>query len=250
MPGRTGPPAADGSLQIYRTFDFGRLARLVVVDDRQYRSPLVQGEGAGNLPRPLGGGPLLEGTFDESRTMFGRTQEQWIESQLSTSRAAWNVLAQQTMMAQCDRAPGDPSKGFSMDAWDGYVAPRNRLLGFVRDAPVDNFVVLSGDIHTAAVADLVADFQTDGAPVVGTELVAPSASSLEFLPPTYVEGARANPHIKMYDTEHRGYLRMIVDRRELRAEYVYPSTTVEPAATAVAGPVWRVGAGTAGAHEV
>jgi alkaline phosphatase D len=247
MPVRAEPPDAQGSMRIYRSFDLGRLARLLVVDDRQYRSSIPQGEGEGNLPRPFGGGPHLEGAFDPDATMFGPEQEAWITEQLTSSPAVWNLFGQQTLMAQCDRAPDDPNKGFSMDSWDGYVAPRNRLLGMVRDEGVENFVSLAGDIHTSAVADLLADYQEPGSPVVGTDLVAPSASSIELLQPPFVEGARANPHVKLYDIEQRGYLHCEVTAGELLASFRYVSTTAEPTATPVDGSRWRVAAGTPGA---
>ena len=77
---------------------------LVVVDDRQYRSPIPKG-GAGNLPRLFGGGPQLPGAFDPNATMFGADQEAWLDETLRSSAARWNVMAQQTIMAACDLIP-------------------------------------------------------------------------------------------------------------------------------------------------
>ncbi|MDH5238201.1 MAG: alkaline phosphatase D family protein, partial [Acidimicrobiia bacterium] len=44
-----GPAPIDGDLRIYRHLECGGLVRFAVVDDRQYRSPIVQGEGGGDL---------------------------------------------------------------------------------------------------------------------------------------------------------------------------------------------------------
>lgn len=118
----------------------------------------------------------------------------------------------------------------------------------MRDAEVRNFVSIGGDIHTSAVTDLLADYKVAGAPTVGTELIAPSASSIELLLPEYVEGARRNPHVKLYDTEQRGYLRCTFTPDGLDAQYRYVSTTAEPTATPVAGTRWRVEAGRPGAQ--
>lgn len=250
MPVRVPPPDGSGAMRIYRSFDFGALARVSVVDNRQYRTPIPTGEGEGNLPRPFGGGPQLPAAFDPDASFLGPEQERWLLGRIDTSAATWQVLAQQTLMAECDRAPDDPAKGYSMDAWDGYVSARNRLLGHVRDAGVANFVSIGGDIHTSAVTDLIADYKVDGSPVVGTEFIAPSASSVELLLPEYVEGARRNPHVKLYDTERRGYLRCTFAADRLVAEYRYVSTTAQPEASPVAGTTWEVEAGKPGARQV
>jgi alkaline phosphatase D len=248
MPVRTGPPV-DGELVIHRDFTFGDLAKATVLDDRQYRSPLVEGEGGGDLPRPFEGSPLLEGTFDEGRTMLGAEQEAWVRGSLR-HEATWTLLVQQTIMAEVDRAPGDPTKGFSMDGWDGYVAPRERLLGYVHEQGIDNLVVLGGDIHASAVTDLHLSYREDGSPMVGTEFVAPSITSLELLPDELVEGSRANPHIHLYDTEHRGYLRLDVTHDRVRADFRWVDTTQEPVSPIRTGSSWEVAAGTPGAVEI
>ena len=42
--------------------------------------------------------------FDSNATMLGEAQENWLMSNLSSSPATWNVLAQQVMMAPLNRA--------------------------------------------------------------------------------------------------------------------------------------------------
>ncbi|MEQ8841884.1 MAG: alkaline phosphatase D family protein [Acidimicrobiales bacterium] len=248
MPVRTGPPV-DGELTVYRDFAFGDLVHLALVDDRQYRSPIVQGEGNGNLPRPFGGGPQLDGAFDESRTMLGVEQEEWLAGQFDND-ARWTIVAQQTIMAEVNRAPDDPTKGFSMDAWDGYVAPRERLLGAARDAGVENLVVLGGDIHTSAVADLHVSYHDPDSPMVGTEFVAPSITSLELLLPEFVEGSRRNEHIHLYETEHRGYLVVDITADDLTTHFRWVDTTQAPTSPIRTASSWRVTAGTTGVERL
>ena len=209
----------------------------------------MQGEGDGNLPRPFGGGPQLEGTFDESRTMLGAEQEAWFEESI-VHDARWSILVQQTIMAEVNRAPDDPTKGFSMDAWDGYAAPRERLLGYVHDQGVENFVVVGGDIHTSAVADLHVSYREADSPMVGTEFVAPSITSLELLLPEFVEGSRSNPHIHLYETQHRGYLRVDVTHDELLAHFRWVDTALEPTSPISTASTWRVLDGQVGVEEV
>jgi len=248
MPVRTGPPV-DGELTVYRDFDFGDLARLTLIDDRQYRSSIIQGEGNGNLPRPFGGGPQLEETFDESRTMLGAEQEAWLADRLRND-ARWNLLAQQTIMAEVDRAPADPTRGFSMDAWDGYAAPRERLLAQIADEGIENFVVLGGDIHTSAVTDLHVSYRDDDSPMVGTEFVAPSITSLELLLPEFVEGSQENDHVHLYETEHRGYLLVEVTPDELLGHFRWVETTHAPTSPIETASSWRVAAGAVGVEQI
>jgi alkaline phosphatase D len=246
VPVRAKPPGTDGSMRIYRWFRFGDLITMPVVDDRQYRTPLAT---AGRGPAtPAGGYPQLPAALDPNATILGNEQERWLLRTLDRSDARWNFLAQQTQMAAVDVTPEDESNGYSADAWDGYVAARNRLLGHVEQAKVRNFVTLGGDTHTSSVDDLLADYQKEGSPLVGTEFVAPPSTSLESLAPQYVEGALRNPHIHLYDITNKGYLRVDATRAQLRADFRYVSTTQQPQSEPVTGTSWVVESGKPGAQ--
>ena len=62
-------------------------------------------------------------------------------------------------MAQVDRRPG-PGADYWTDGWDGYPRGRERLLESIAGQHVSNPLVVSGDVHTAAVADLVQELNT------------------------------------------------------------------------------------------
>src|SRR4029453_19039171 len=94
--------------QIYRTLSLGSLANFIVLDGRQYRSDQPCGDG--------NKAPCAE--FLAERTMLGETQEKWLDQQLRTSRAQWNVLANQVRMATVDQGRGE-NEAFGMDAWAG-----------------------------------------------------------------------------------------------------------------------------------
>jgi alkaline phosphatase D len=248
VPVRAKPPGGDGSMRIYRSFRFGDLVTLPVADDRQYRTPeATEGQGPATPP---GGGPLLPAALAPNATILGKEQERWLSRNLDASNAQWNVLAQQTQMAAVDHTPEDGSaSGYDADTWDGYVAARNRLLGYVGKAKVKNFVTIGGDTHTSSVDDLRADFQQDGSPVVGTEFVAPPATSPENLDQQYIDGALRNPWIHLYDTANKGYLRVEATRPQLRAEFRYVTTVQQPQAEPMAGTSWIVESGKAGAQQ-
>jgi alkaline phosphatase D len=247
VPVRAKPPGSDGSMRIYRSFRFGDLITMPVVDDRQYRTPeATDGQGPATPP---GGVPLLPAALAPNATILGKEQERWLARNLDASTAQWNVLAQQTQMAAVDLTPEDDSNGYSADTWDGYVAARNRLLGHVEKAKVENFVTLGGDTHTSSVDDLRTDYQKEGTPVVGTEFVAPPVTSPENLAPEFVEGALRNPHIHLYDITNKGYLRLEATRPQLRAEFRYVTTIQQPQAEPMAGTSWIVESGKAGARR-
>ena len=98
--------------------DYGDLAQFSVLDTRQYRTDQPCGDG--EYPR-------CAESFDPAVTMLGREQEDWLLDGLARSRARWNVLAQQVMMAQLDHDRGDP-RIYWHDAWDGYPVARQRIV--------------------------------------------------------------------------------------------------------------------------
>ncbi len=198
MPLRAAQVPQGSSMQLYRSVSFGRLARFAVLDTRQYRTDQPCGDRTK---------PPCEGMFDPDATLLGEGQRRWLFESLGSSPAAWNVLAQQVMMAHVDRLPGD-DVAYSMDQWSGYGASRERVLRFLAESGVRNPVVLTGDIHTNWVNDLHADFRDPASAVVATEFVGTSISSggdgaanLE-----HAEGLmRDNPFVKLYNAQ-RGYV--------------------------------------------
>jgi alkaline phosphatase D len=149
-------------------------------------------------------------------TMLGNAQENWLYSGLAASQARWNVIAQQTMMAQADRKPGE-AREFWTDGWDGYPKARQRLLEFVAEKRITNPLVIGGDVHLAAVSDLKTDFDDARAAVVATEFVGTSISS-QGPPQKRMEIVLAeNPHLRYANSTRRGYTVMELSARRCLA---------------------------------
>jgi alkaline phosphatase D len=219
---------AGPDMRITGRLDWGRLARIHLLDDRQYRD--VQA-----CPKPLRGGsntvalarcPEL---MDPKRTLLGAEQERWLAEGWDTSRP-WNLVAQQTLMARFSWA--DPAQGagtYWTDGWDGYQPARNRLLGAVAERKVPGVVVLGGDVHTNYVADLKADFDVADSPVIASEFCGTSITSLS-LPQGQIDAARAfNPHIKYGRGDQRGYMRFTLDAQQLQASLRVVNDALDPA---------------------
>lgn len=217
MPLRMSRQPSGPDMQLYRRFDFGATARFSVLDTRQYRTDQPCDDQFG-----VGCGE----EFDPQATILGDEQASWLEQNLSSSRSAWNVLPQQIFMANLDAEPAeetpqDPNDGGYNDAWDGYRVSRQRLLSYVADRNIQNFVVLTGDIHSHWLADLRLDFEDPDSPVLGTEFVTTSITSngdgsdqSSFFPFL----AANSPHLR-YNSNRRGYLLCTMDKSVYRTDY-------------------------------
>jgi alkaline phosphatase D len=151
------------------------------------------------------------------RTLLGETQERWLEDGLAASRARWNVIAQQTLMAPWKRSTR-AGPGYWTDGWDGYPAARKRLLNTITTLHPRNPVVIGGDVHSTWVADLKPDFDDAGSPVVATEFCGTSITS-QGPSSAQVEAAlAANPHLRYGNGDLRGYLKVVLERTACRVE--------------------------------
>jgi alkaline phosphatase D len=210
MPLRASQRPRGADARMYARTDWGRLARIHLVDGRQYRTPQAcprRGRGgANNVP----GGRCRE-LFDRDRTMLGATQERWLADGLRRTPERWNVVGEATLVAPAGVGEGD-ERVYWTDAWDGYPAARDRLLGAVQDAGARSTLMISGDAHTNYVADL-----RRGEEIVATEFCGTSITS-QGRPQAQTDEIRAsNPHIHLANSERRGYVVFDVAPAQVRA---------------------------------
>lgn len=224
MPRWAVPAGPD--MHMYGQRSYGDLASILLLDQRQYRSPE-----ACPPPGRAGGHRIDEHECPElaapGRTMLGARQEQWACAALADSRTKWNLLAQGTLMGHLNEAPL-PEHRYWTDAWNGYPAARDRLVGFLAQSKVSNPVVLSGDIHAFVVSGLhrtAADLES---PVVAPEFVTTSVSSDAMPEQYFADARRLNPNLMVATGLHRGYLRLNVRRAELRADLIALETVKQP----------------------
>lgn len=212
MPLRAASRPRGPDMRLYNHYDFGRLVRFYVLDGRQYRTPQA-------CPKPgRGGANTVNGCTErlaEHRTLLGFEQEAWLGARLADSQARWNVLAQQTLMAQVDRGSG-PERRYWTDGWDGYPAARRRLLAEIARRKVANPLVIGGDVHAYWVCDLVTDFDDPRSPLVATEVCGTSISSQGW-PQERIDGWRAkSPHARYARSDRRGYVTVELNERAAR----------------------------------
>ena len=98
LPASARPRGPD--MRLYARVGFGGLAAFHLLDDRQYRDYQA-------CPKPgRGGANTVEACAERSdpnRSVLGSEQERWLTEGLTRSRARWNLIAQQTLMARIDR---------------------------------------------------------------------------------------------------------------------------------------------------
>lgn len=237
------PQRPDGpDMRLYRRFHYGRLAQFDILDTRQYRSDQAYGDGW-QYP-----GPESE---DPSRTLTGATQERWLLDGFRRSTATWNVLPQQVTFSQRKNTTADRSK-LSMDAWDGYPASRDRVLAGVEQAGLENFVVLTGDVHVHYAFDIKKDFNSASSKTLGVEFVGTSITSGKDgadKPANWSTMTAANPHMKFYNGR-RGYVTVTLDRGQARADYKTVSAVTTPGAPLTTAASFVTEAGNPGLQQV
>lgn len=219
------------ALRLYERFPFGDLVEFSALDGRQYRSR----EACSQLPG-RGGGHLVSDVrcperLDPDRSILGMAQEAWLFDGLTRSRARWNVIAQDVLMAPLGRRTAQGALVHGTDAWDGYPASRARLLRHVQGSRVSNPVVITGDLHAFCVNDLKADFDDPTSATVATELVGTSVSSIG---PNYYQMARflpENPHIRYFESRERGYVSVDLTPERMIARLRTVSDALDPRAT-------------------
>jgi len=214
-------------MRIYGRYDWGALACIHAIDDRQYRDVQVcpkPGRGGSNTVRSSECPALL----DPQRTLLGAAQERWLAESWDPQRR-WNLLAQQTLMARFSWT-SEPT--YWTDGWDGYAPARKRLLQTVAERRIPGVIVLGGDVHANYVADLKVDFDDPSAAVVATEFCGTSITSRGTAQERVTEALRHNPHVHYGRTDQRGYVACRLDAEALHAQLMVVERP-EDAASAV-----------------
>jgi alkaline phosphatase D len=216
----------DGSMRMFGRLDWGRLARIHAVDDRQMRDLQVcpkPGRGGSNTVR-LKDCPAL---LDPKRTLLGAEQERWLAEGWDPARP-WNLLAQQTLMARFNWE--DPGRGglYWTDGWDGYAPARQRLLETAAAKKVPGVVVLGGDVHSHYVADLKVDYDDARSPVVASEFCGSSISSLGLAQARVDAALPFNPHIHLARSDRRGTMRFRVTPQQTQVQVMAVDDARDP----------------------
>ena len=196
---------AFAELRLHGVWPFGRLASLVLLDARQFKSPQActpGGRSGGGVVDP-GTCPVLD---DPARSLLGMPQEAWLDQTLARQgrTPVWNILGQQTLFGRCDRRTASGHRVWN-DGWDGYAPARRRLTDALQRHAVSNPVLLGGDVHQNWVGHVLADYGDPGSRRVGVEFCGTSLTSRSGAQPQTAELLAQHPHFVLADAQRRGY---------------------------------------------
>ncbi len=216
--------ATAAGIRLYRTFRYGTLADLVMLDARGLRDQQVEAND-------------LVGLTNASRRMLGATQEAWFYDTLRSSQrngTRWRVIGQQTLFSRI-RPAGRPAQ--LPDAWEGYQAERGRVLDFLQRERVGNVAILAGDLHSSWALDVPKDpwtgYQTrTGEGSLAVEFVTPAVSSYGLFTPNQADSLEAAlrlgmPHLKFIEGQQRGYVLLDITPQRVHAGWHFAHTVVE-----------------------
>ncbi|WP_298745862.1 alkaline phosphatase D family protein [uncultured Brevundimonas sp.] len=245
---------------IQRSFDFGDLASLLMVETRL----LARGEPltyAKDMPVAAGGPDVAAFQArrgDPARDLLGETQRDWVRSTLQASRASgrpWQVIGNQVVMARVQGPDvttmanplqiaaliaGLPQAvrprirqsielfklgvPFNLDSWDGYPAGRERLYAAFAEAGVQP-IVLAGDSHAFWVNDLrAADGARRGVEFGTSAISSPSVGDATPGLPLGAALMRANDEVVFCDQTAKGYVLLTLTPDQAKAELHTVST--------------------------
>jgi alkaline phosphatase D len=198
-------PKAEGNTQIFRSFEFGNLANIIMLDTRLKGRDEQAAVGSAQIN-------------DTLRTILGQEQFNWLKDELSTSTQTWKILGNQVMMGEINIF-GTP---INTDGWDGYPAERRRLYDHLEQNSISNFVVATGDIHTSWAINL----ENNSYPV-GVEFVTPSVTSPGIPINAGSFLTLENPHLKYVELTKKGFVILDISAEKVQGDWYYINTIDE-----------------------
>ncbi|MFB6164513.1 MAG: alkaline phosphatase [Haloarculaceae archaeon] len=211
-------PDADSLLDqlgLWRSFRFGDLLKLVVTDERLFRSR----HDGDVTPQVSDAAVASPGAAALDHTILGAEQRGWFVDRVADDATTWTTWANEVLNMWLADEYGGEQYFDDSDAWDGYETERRLLMRALADRGVENFVALSGDLHTALAGYLQVEYGQRAPPDdrVGVELMTPAVSSQNLaeqsdlldspLVRQYVTATilRKNPHLEFFDSYNHGY---------------------------------------------
>ena len=255
---------ADGGFAINRTFHFGDLVSLMMLETRltardkqlTYDQDLNGMNGKPDLPA------FRRKLADPYRRMMGEEQEAWLAGELKASVASgrtWQVLGNEVVMARLSipsarkemgeaayakalAASSDAARKrilrleelsklnlpYGLDMWDGYPVDRERVYGAVKAAQA-RAIVLSGDSHAFWVNELFDDAGARAGVEFGTTgITSPGGGDTLTAFPLGEVFASANKEVIFNDQRAKGFILLTLTPTEARADLMAVSNITEP----------------------
>lgn len=210
------PIRENASNEIYRSFKFGELADLIMLDER-LAGRTKQADSLAQV--------------DDSYTMLGAKQLGWFKEQLSSKSSTWKIIGNQVIFSPLDVSKLRPNSPANLDAWDGYSVERDGIVAHLVQNNIDDVVFLTGDTHTSWAFEVpeslknYAQSNASAAVEFGTTSIT-SANWNEGRTDEETLGAEkivlgSNSHLKFINARDHGYLVLTVSSSEVKSDWYY-----------------------------
>ncbi|MFO7179869.1 MAG: alkaline phosphatase D family protein [Pseudomonadota bacterium] len=232
-----------GRVRAYRSFSFGDLADLVMLDTRiAGRDAPVDDRCAVRLA-------------SEKRHLLGPEQERWLFQRLLRSEqrgARFRLIGQQVPFAPLLDPANEDGCPLDVDGWDGYPQSRERLVRMLRERHVDSVLVLTGDAHSSWANDVALDPYdvraydpetgrgSRAVEIVTPGITSPGVSDARRAAALATAYRRTHPHVRFVELHRRGYVILDVTHERAQAEWYHLSTVLEPSDEETLAAVFRV----------
>jgi len=196
-------PVREGGLD--RSFRFGHLASLTMLDLRSYRT---------------------------DTTILGAAQRNWLIGKLTTDSARWQLVGNSVMISpfRIPPAPGFPPS--NPDQWDGFPADRELVLRALGDRR--NTVFLTGDIHSSWACEVPFEGRSVATEYIVTSLTSDNFDELLKVPPRTgsvqleAQIQALNPHAKFVELDSHGVSTVKITEDEVRYDWYYTADRKDP----------------------
>jgi alkaline phosphatase D len=212
----------------YRSFQFGNLAELLMLDER------LEGR---TKPADSLNDPLYK---SEAQTMLGEAQLSWLENRLKDRGTVWKVVGNQVIFSTVDQSGPYPKQPRNLDSWDGYPAEQEKVASFIKDNAIQNVIFVTGDTHASWAFEVTNDIKQYNAKTskgsFAVEFGTTSVSSSNWNEYASDDTTRmneqllfkANPHLKYGNARDHGYLLVSLYPDKTKAEWWYVETLRKP----------------------
>ncbi len=140
-------------IRVERAFRFGKLAEIVLSDNRLRRDPHPCGE-TGPGARFYQMEAKCPGRTGKGRSMLGADQRRWLVDRLARSEARWKLWGSSVPLTPIGYGSG-PSRAFlTLDTWAGFEHERRAILAELGRRGVENLISIAGDMHVFFAAPL------------------------------------------------------------------------------------------------
>ena len=221
-------PEGENRRRIFRSFRYGDLAEIIMLDTRhEGREEQIESSNDPHL-------------FDPDRSMLGKEQFNWFLKRLAGSDARWKLVGNQVVMSHIRGVR-------NLDAWDGYPAERDRILGWIGKHRIENVIFLTGDVHISIASNIARRpfdreeyDKVSGEGSLAVEFTAPSIASANMnellnLPPRNYRTIIAeqglymlNAHVKMAELDNHGYFLLDLQPDRAQADWFFVKTIAQP----------------------